>query len=228
MRRFFTAAALLYSFNAFAVEAPVSFYEECEARLPATKIEVRTSASPLSYDFTKSVRHLTQRHASGKGQYTLGLTERSIASEMEVKSSMLKHKGSSLVCMRPHVIVTLTLDPHIVYVGREFPEKTCSFNSILQHEQRHVTVNNMALQRTAASMNQALHTSFGNRIFYGDEAEMGAEVRAHIQDWIKWAESEMRKVDQLHKQIDTKEEYAKNLTVCNGEIPTLMKRAGIR
>lgn len=211
----FSASASLAGAQSVSAE----FMAQCERRLPPTQIEIVMATAPLKYDFSKSVGELTSRLSTGKGQVTLGLTERAISSQMEVQSTKMKSPGADVVCMRPRVVVTLTLDPHTVFVGREFPEKTCAFNSILEHEQRHVLVNNMALTKTAASLRQALQQSFGNRVFYGEERDLSSAVQAHIQEWISWAEQEMKKVDRLHKQIDAPAEYAKNQHVCGGEIP---------
>lgn len=213
---------------AWGLQVPADFAAQCERRLPATKISVTAEVAPLVYDFTKSVRDLTQRKPAGPNALTLGLTERHLATGMEIRSASMNYKGEKVVCMRPEVEVTLTLAPHTVFVGREFPQKSCAFGSILQHEQRHVLVNNLALKNASERLEKELLSSFGNRVFYGERADLERAVGSHIQEWMTWLDGEVAKVDRLHQSIDSPSEYAKNNTVCSGEIPRVLKASGLR
>lgn len=213
---------------AWGAQVPADFVAQCESRLPPTSIKVISEVSPLVYDFTKSVRDLTQRKPAGPNALTLGLTERRLGTGMQVASSSLNNRGASMLCMRPAIEVTLTLSPHTVFVGTEFPQKSCSFGAILQHEQRHVLVNNLALKNASERLEKELRSSFGNRVFYGERGDMERAVASHIQEWLAWVDGEIAKVDRLHQSIDSPAEYAKNNTVCSGEIPRLLKAAGLR
>lgn len=213
---------------AFALQVSAAFAEYCETNLPATQIEVVSEAPALVYDFSKSVRDLTQRKSFGARALTLGLTERKLVTELQINSPSKSHRWEPVMCTRPSVTVTLSLAPHTVFVGTEFPQDGCAFSAILKHEQRHVSVNNMALKNTAERLTRELRASLGNRVYYGQRAELEAAISRQTRDWQVWVESEIAKVDRLHDSIDTPDEHARNDTLCGGEIPLALKAAGLR
>lgn len=221
-----TALAGLASNSIAATAVPLEFVSACESRLPPAVVEVKTEVNPVTYVYDRSVRDLTLQHPPGGNEKTLGLTDRAFRSRMEVNGQTLAVAGTDLVCLRPVVTMTLSLEPHVVAIGKEFSPETCAFDAIARHEQQHVVVNNLALERTAALMTRALQDAFAERVFYGPRAQLQANLQAYLQEWLDWAEVELKKVDQLHRQIDTPEEYARNEHICGGEIPRVLRANG--
>lgn len=209
-----------------AVAIPTEFVTACETRLPPTTVEIKTESTPITYLLDRSVGALTAQHPPGGDFKTLGLTERAFRSQMEVQGPTLTLANPAIICTRPAVTVTLSLVPHVVAIGREFPTDSCAYKVIAEHESRHVLANNLALTRTAAAMEKALKDSFSNRVFYGESAWLEAALQEHVQAWLDWAESELKKVDALHADIDTPEEYARSEHICGGEIPRILRANG--
>ena len=158
-----------------------------------------------------------------QGFHTLGLTEMRLGTRIDYRSPSLTHPDEPLACARPHIIVTLSLDPHVVSVASEFPEGGCAHRYIREHEMRHVKVNQHTLDDTATRMRQGLLSSFGNQVFYGTPAELENRFNRHIHgEWLPWVKAQMDQTLQLHREIDTPQEYARNRTVCNGEIARVL------
>ena len=142
-----------------------------------------------------------------------------LGTRIAYRSPTLTHPHEKAVCTRPHIVVTLSLDPHVVSVADAFEDGSCAHRHILAHEMRHVQVNQHTLDSTAERLREGLKDSFGNKIYYGSAAELQERLTRHIRDqWLPWVDAQMKHTLQRHREIDTPEEYARNRTVCGGEI----------
>lgn len=208
-----------------AAQTPSAAWQTaCETRLPITVIEVRTVTDAIRFNHDRSVTELsTTPRRRGERTYTLGLTEMRTGTSVDVRSTTMKNPSEGLACTRPHLVVTLSLAPHTVSVAREFPEGGCAYRHIVEHEMRHVEVNRRTLEDTATRLRQGLLESFGNKVYYGTPAELRQRLTQHIRDeWMPWIKEQMQRTQQLHREIDTPEEFARNHTVCDGEITRVL------
>lgn len=199
----------------------------CEARLPPTRIEVRTSPAPIRTLRSRSVDDLTQlQRLPQDNARTLGLTEMRLGTSIQYRASTLQRRGETLTCMRPSIEVTLSLDPHTVSVANEFEEGSCAYRHILAHEMRHVELNQQTLTLAADRMREGMRHSFGNKVYYGEPAELQERLTRHIREqWLPWVDAQMKHTLQRHRDIDTPEEYARNRTACGGEIARVLDGA---
>lgn len=196
-----------------------AFARECESRLEPARLEVVVPASAVRYDFSRSVAELSAaRRAPTPGQYTLGLTVFELKTSLEWRSNMLR-RADGTACLRPHIRLTLDVGPQLVYIGREFPRGSCAFNDIARHELLHVHANQTRAEAVGAALKTALERQFGNRVFHGQAEQLRSQLESALrQSWFAWAQQQLREVDKDHAAIDSPQEYARNLTVCNGEI----------
>lgn len=231
-----TAAALTTACSpktaapAQAAAVPLSFEQQCELRLPATKVEVVALPGKLTYDFSRSMKGLTQKGARQRtlGQVVLGLTESKVETNMAWGNNLLLHPDKKEACLRPSLKLTLNI-PQVVSIASEFAEGTCAFNDILRHELLHVRANQSHAEATARYMQKELTKFFGNRVFYGEEGMLTAQLKEAItQSWLPLAKAKMEEVGQRHNVIDSPTEYAKNEFVCGGSISRAIRRAGLR
>lgn len=202
-------------------QTPSSAWQaQCEARLPPTSIEVRAEPAPLRVRRDRRIADLMQlQRLPQEIAVTLGLTEMQLGTRIALRSPTLSHPRERLVCMRPAITVTLSLDPHVVSVASEFEDGSCAHRHILAHEMRHVQVNQLTLVAAAERMRDGMRQSFGNKVYYGTAAELQERLTRHIQtQWLPWVDAQMKHTLQRHREIDTPEEYARNRTVCDGEI----------
>lgn len=212
--------ACLQAAPALAQTPSAAWQAQCEARLPPTSIEVKAEPAPLRIRRDRRIADLMQlQRLPQENAFTLGLTELQLGTRIAFRSPTLSHPRERLVCMRPAITVTLSLDPHVVSVASEFEDGSCAHRHILAHEMRHVQVNQLTLSAAAERMREGMQESFGNKIYYGTAAELQQRMTRHIQDqWLPWVDAQMKHTLQKHREIDTPEEYARNRTVCGGEI----------
>lgn len=218
----------LLSAPALAQSPSAQWQALCEAKLPTTTIEVRAAPAPIRHLRHRTVDDLTQlQRLPQDGARTLGLTEVRLGTSIQYKASTLQRRGEALTCMRPSIVVTLSLDPHVVSVASEFEDDSCAHRHILAHEMRHVEVNRLTLESAAQHMREGMRSSFGNKVYYGEPAELQERLTRHIREqWLPWVDTQMKHTMQRHREIDTPEEYARNQKVCGGEIARVL--AGIR
>jgi hypothetical protein len=228
MRMSALSACLLFGSAAstLAQTPSAAWQAQCEARLPPTSIEVHAVPAPVRYRRDRDIADLMQlQRLPQDNAFTLGLTEMQLGTRIAMRSPTLSHPRERLVCMRPAITVTLSLDPHVVSVASEFDEGSCAYRHILAHEMRHVQVNQLTLVAAAERMRDGMRASFGNKIYHGTAAELQERLTRHIQDqWMPWVDAQMKHTLQRHREIDTPEEYARNRTVCGGEIARTLDR----
>jgi len=209
------------------VRALTTFENDCEARLPPTKIEVTVDEPRVVYDFSQSSAALTRKKPFGGRGVTLGLTVFKEEFGIETGHSMFTDSKGQ-VCIRPQFKVAIKLNPQRVYIGREFAKDTCAFNEIMVHEQRHVQANQSHALAVAHALAQNMRASFANDVYYGEADKLPAElIRVIRVGWLPHIKSELAKVEELHKNIDTVQEYARNNTLCNGEVLLVLSRNGL-
>lgn len=196
--------------------------EACARQLAPTQIQVVPAyAQPVGH-YGQSYKELTQRAPMpGQGWTTLGLTEASLVTNIEYGYSGLAMGTSG--CSRPHIKVTLSFNPLLVYVGKEFKPGTCEFQHIFEHEQRHVVANQAHLGYVAGRLQAEMEHRFGNTIFYGDPKVVGAGLMAEVKDvWAPRAKAWMGLVKETHARIDSPQEYSRTATACGGAIARVL------
>lgn len=221
------ATTCLVTPAAAPAQTPTSddFHASCEARLPLTRIRVRSLPSSVTYNFSSSAEQLTSRpdNTMARGLTTLGLTESVFQLEVSAGSTKLVNSATGQACMRPQLNITVQVGPQRVSVAREFPQGTCAFNEIVQHELRHVYANQAQLERTADQLEQTLKAKFGNQVFYGTDAELTRAFSDNIKTaWIPWGQAKYLEGRRAHETIDSPAEYARNNTMCGGIVPRVL------
>lgn len=182
---------------------------------------VRGLLQGLRTDLT--VDQLTGMRADGDrgdGHSALGVTVAKLQSALNVRSRLLRDTRTGETCMRPEIRATLTYSPMEVFVASEFAGDACIHDHILEHETRHVRAHEGQLDHASRQLEQAMRAHFANRIFYGRESALRAQLEDDIRTrWLPLAMSYLQEVRSLHERIDTPEEYARNQTACGGRIP---------
>jgi hypothetical protein len=210
--------------------AAETFEQECARRLSPTEIRVVALPSAVQYTFATSMAQLTRRgtRQHSLGQVVLGLTEATLRSQLAWGANYLVEPGTGRACMRPHLTLAFNVAPQLVSVAREFPKGSCAFGEIATHELRHVYANQAQLEATAAVMQKELTSFFGQKVFYGQQKVLQAQLAEALNTtWMPLAQAELGKVDAAHNAIDSPEEYARNQTRCDGAIARTVAEAGL-
>lgn len=223
----FLAAAMLagYLLNAFAAD---DFETQCQMRLPPAQVNVSTEPSNVNYDLSQSVRVLSQRHRPPHANsFTLGLTVTKVRFEAKWNLPTLTSESGE-TCLRPSVSLFFTVSPQTVFVGNEFPQGTCAFNDISEHENRHVQVNQEHIEQVASYYRKAISEAYGQRIIYGKTGGLANEMQDSFKiRWLPRINADLAKVEALHSQIDSPEEHARSNFMCQGEVPLRLRQMGI-
>lgn len=166
--------------------------------------------------------------APAQGTITLGNTHWAPSYSIGHTAHMLRRGKQH--CMRPAIEVVFKPGTQTVNVAREFRPETCGYRHILDHEHRHVQANRAHIAATARQMELELRKSFGNTVFYADtpgvlEQRLAESLKT---GWITYLDSLLASGKAAHRQIDSPEEYARNNTVCGGEIARITKDYGTR
>jgi len=106
--------------------------------------------------------------------------------------------------------VSLEFQHPVLRVARELPPDTCAHAHVLRHEYTHVHI-----YREMARRFEALAYPWPER--------------ATADGLLRYARQQLAQLQEAQRQFDSREEYAGNLTACDGEIPRLLataKKAG--
>lgn len=221
------AAAMLagHCLNALAAN---DFETQCQMRLPPAQVNISTEPSTVSYDLSQSVRVLSQRHRPPQANsFTLGLTVTKVRFEAQWSLPTLTSE-SGQTCFRPSVTLFFTANPQTVFVGNEFPQGTCAFDGISQHENRHVKANQDHIEQVASYYRKAISDAYGQRIFYGRAGALPNEMQDTFKSrWLPRINADLAKVEALHAQIDSPQEHARSNLMCQGEVPLRLRQLGI-
>jgi hypothetical protein len=104
------------------------------------------------------------------------------------------------------VVVQLDYIKPVLRVAREIPPGSCAYARVMDHEQTHVRIH-----REIARQFRELNYPWGSR---GSSAAI-----------LAYAKHELDRLMQAQALFDSPEEYAKNFSVCDGEISRLVKPA---
>lgn len=199
------------------------FERACENTLAPAYVAVDAEFRKWSLDKSVGLLEL-QKKAGGlaKNGTVLGLTTANLSISFEWKENIHVKDGQS--CMRPRILARMAIVPQTVYVAREFEQNACVYEDILAHEMRHVRVNQDYLKRAARHLERSLSDFFGDRIFYGDGPTMKRQLEAAIREsWMPMAQEVFNQSSVAHARIDSREEYARNQTICSSAVPRILR-----
>jgi hypothetical protein len=100
-------------------------------------------------------------------------------------------------------LVSLHFVRPVLHVIRDLPPGTCAHDHVLRHEYTHVRI-----YREMARQFRQLAYPFPDA--------------ASAQDVLRYAKQQLAQLQEAQRLFDSPEEYGRNLTACQGEIPRLL------
>jgi len=194
------------------------FEARCEASLPHALVEVETLPVEFSVDHTKSVAELTQLYPPEYPGLVLGITRAELTKDITFDNSGLEQPFGGRLCVRPRVKVVLSFKPMQVLLASDFPENTCKFNEVYNHELRHVNAYIDYLPLVAQEVQEQLTEALGTNIHYfEDSAEAQRTFETLLNSmWMPYLTAKMEQVEAEQQKIDTIEEYSRLSRACGG------------
>lgn len=195
--------------------------------LPKPSVTIKRIDERLSYNTEYSYRSLTNIGAAlaRPGKQVLGLTRGNATVSFASASPSIIDPTGRWECASPQITLTFGFSPMTVYVAREFPEGTCAYKEIREHEMRHVE----AYQKHIASIEKELTESLNARfatgeVWRGPVGQTAARLRQELDArWAPYVQRQIKLVDEAQAKIDTAEEYERVANACGGEISKVLR-----
>lgn len=227
----FCCLAVMAAFPAAAQKPAGSDQSWC--RMPAaTKVIINPKSENITYDLTKSQADLNNFDTSTKNPYgnsvhtdVGGLMSGGIQTDYRTQFDGIVDKVAKQTCLWYSAItVNINITPTI-YIASNYPKGSCMFNAVMEHEQKHVTVDRRLVNTYAQSIRSALQAEIEKQSIYGPvpnasveqtQNEMGAKIKKIVDD--KMAELTKKRLRQ-QQLVDSLAEYNRVNTLCNPKKP---------
>lgn len=198
-----------------------SWADECD-QLPPPSVTIKRVEEKISQNFEYSYKSLTNIGASlsRPGHLVLGLTRGNATVQFSSSTPGYVDRSGRWECMSPQITLTYGFSPMTVYVAREFPQGSCAYKEIYEHELRHVKT----YQEHIASMEKDVGETLKQRFVTGSpwRGPVGQARVKLLQElderWLPYVQREIKRVDTAQALIDTPEEYERVANSCDGEI----------
>lgn len=222
------AAAIFLGLAAPASAQPrTPFQAQCEDTLGETISVLSTRREGYRVDNSRSYYDLTRLKGDvRRGAWVLGLTHTEARVSIKVGGRMLTDQASGYECVAPRIDVNLFYAPILIYVSREFPPGSCSYQEVLAHELRHLRTYQDFLPRAESVVRARLAARFAGKPLYAPIGQARSLLQREVdRSWMPYIKREMEKVEVLQAAIDTPQEYARLGKVCAGEVQSLLRQA---
>ncbi len=195
--------------------------DECE-QLPAPSVVIKRFEEGVAMSKQYGYRTLTNlgaKPARPRNQ-VLGLTRGNAVVRFSLNAQSIVDRTGRWECFSPQLTLTYGFSPMTVFVASEFPEGTCAYKEIYEHELRHVK----AYQEHMVGIEKGLQETLNRRFatggpWRGPVGQRRAQLQQELDErWARYVEREIARVDVAQALIDTPEEYARVASSCNGEI----------
>ncbi|MDQ5942080.1 MAG: hypothetical protein QG572_893 [Pseudomonadota bacterium] len=195
--------------------------DECD-QLPKPSVTLkRLDAHPILNN-TYSYKELTHLGAAGvrKGTQVLGLTRGTAIAQFETSIPLYIDRTGRWECASPQIIVSYGFNPMTISIAREFPEGSCAYKEIHQHELRHVSTYLTHLASIEKDLAETLAQRFNTeKPWRGPAGQTQTQLQRELKErWLPYIQREINRGDEAQERIDTAEEYARVANACNGEI----------
>lgn len=210
-----------------AAQERTPFQARCEDTLGETISVLSARGQGYRVDTTRSYYDLTRLKGSvQRGAVVLGLTHTEARVSIKVGGRMLVDEASGYECVAPRIDVNLFYAPIVIYVSREFPSGSCSYQEVLAHEMRHLMTYQDFLPRAEAIVRARLAARFAGKPLYAPIGQARSLLQREVdRSWMPYIKRELAKVEVLQAAIDTPQEYARLGKVCAGEVQSLLRQA---
>ena len=202
------------------------FQIRCEDTISKTISVLSTKSNGFTINNQLPYRALTLKTGSIDGRSeTLGLTVTRAQFSATLGGPILQDKVSGYECVAPRVEIKMNYSPVLIYVGNEFVPGSCGYNTILEHEQRHLKAYMDNLARVEKVVRDALNRRFEGKPLYAPSGTAQSALQHEINSqWFPFIQSEFDKGKVEQAKIDTPAEYARLADTCNGEIREIVLR----
>lgn len=194
----------------------------CRLPRPPT-VTVLPTTDPLRYDHSMSVQDLSRIRTDTMSPYDkkhveqlmFGLHNGRIALSAKTRLGVQTYHGPSdtVGCMYYDSIeIRINLSP-VIYIAKEFPEGSCAYKTVLEHEKKHARVDRFIANKYAQRIGQDVRDAVNEMGAVGPYPE--SQVQAIQTKMMHYVRSTVDSIDllmseeqaRLQQQVDSLAEY---------------------
>ncbi len=195
--------------------------DECD-QLPKPSVTIKRLDQRVTVNTQHSYKTLNHLGAAlaRPGNQVLGLTRGNAVARVSTSIPSYVDRTGRWECASPQLTLTFGFDQMTVYVAREFPEGSCAYKEIYQHELRHVKAYQTHLANIEKDVTDTLNRRFvTGGPWRGSAGQTTARLQQELNErWLPYIKREIARADEAQALIDTPEEYARVADACNGEV----------
>lgn len=204
----------------------LAWADPCE-QLPKPTVTVKRLDDRISLNTGYSYKSLNNLGASinRPGRHVLGLTRGTATVQFAVTTPSVIDPSGRWECASPQVTLTFGFSPMTVYVAKEFPEGSCPFKEVQEHEMRHVKTYQSHLAAIEKELSNALSTRFATGTpWRGPVGQASDKLQRELNErWTPYVQHEIRRVEAAQALVDSAEEYERVANACAGEVRKLIR-----
>ena len=197
------------------------------AELPKPSVTIKRIDERISHNTEYSYKSLTNIGASlaRPGKQVLGLTRGSATVSFASNTPAIIDPTGRWECASPQITLSFGFSPMTVYVAREFPEGSCAYKEIHEHEMRHVEAYQKHIASIEKELTEMLNARFATgAVWRGPVGQTASRLRQELDArWAPYVQRQIKRVDEAQAKIDTAEEYERVANACNGEISKVLR-----
>jgi hypothetical protein len=193
-----------------------SFDAKC-AELPATRFNITTV--PLTYveNTSQTIDQLTVLGGNTPDKYTtFGLTTVRFGHETDIEVRVFEDGANARACGTATVDVKLSMQPVVVYVGKELVRTPCAHEATRAHELKHIASFRQVLAEAANDLKSDLGDAIGTGVRRAGnrqeiERSLSAQIKAYLSTFVtQW----QREMTARQDAVDSEEERANVAGAC--------------
>ena len=197
------------------------------AELPKPSVTIKRIDERISYNTEYSYKSLTNIGASlaRPGKQVLGLTRGNATVSFASNTPAIIDPTGRWECASPQITLSFGFSPMTVYVAREFPEGSCAYKEIHEHEMRHVDAYQKHIASIEKELTEMLNARFATgAVWRGPVGQTASRLRQELDArWAPYVQRQIKRVDEAQAKIDTAEEYERVANACGGEISKVLR-----
>jgi hypothetical protein len=203
----------------------------CPEPSRAPQLVMSVKQSPVRHDNTQNMHDLIDlasnlsaasvAAAAGHRHVPLGLTEVKTRLNSKIESEVWQLPDGTFCAALRTLYVDMVFDNTTVYVATNLPRSSCIYREVLTHEYKHVEVDRQLLASWRAPLTQEVENLMRGigMIRAHSQEEISRILKAKLEPGLNRSFQQLVDArDAAQAQIDTRQEYERVSTSCNGEV----------
>lgn len=215
-----SAIFLYLSVSSAHAENTKTTLNRCDATGEKTEISIKSTDQGFKVSNQYTTKNLnTKSLNSFSGDFVAGLTSLESKTTIDIEGPTWQDKSKEGECFAAKIRIRLIYQPIKVYIGSEFTEGSCIYNTILEHEMQHVNIYRESLLKIENIVKDLMEKRFAGKPIYAAKNSSKRALDNEIDEiWRPLIKSEFAKVQIQQNELDSDENLDKLSWACLGAI----------